>query len=664
MDKLGWVLLPIALGALWVAWRALRGRVPSRQTLNVGSSLLLLGYVAVTAGLGIFWVANQHLPVFDWHYLFGYALVGLVVLHLAFNLRAVVLHLRRRAPAPAAALPGRRPALGWLGFAGAAAAGGLGWFVGWRQGRSELQLAPAARGTAGSAATGAPAGGSAAAADALALVEQFHAWSSHSRTAAIARAPSVAWGDAPPPFKPLPAAEVVPLPPPRARPLPAAAQRLDAAGLGVLLWHTVGVSAVRGGLHLRTAPSSGALFATELYVAARGVDGLAPGLWHYAPQHHALALRRAGRVDDAALGLPGGGAEADAVVLATAVFRRSGRKYGDRAYRYVLADLGHALENLRTSAQALGADGRIAPRFDGGLAAAALGVDEAEEGVLALVAIGPGVGGVAAQGAPAPPPDSAARTALQPGTDAGWAAPPLHGAVSAPLGVTAAVHRATSLRAEPGPLPRPARASAPAAGGGVAGGGAAGPVLPPAGPMPADRLDVIARRRSQRRFAGRALAQAELAALLEAMSGAPPQLSTAVRIHVLTVEVQDLPPRVWRWDARAHMLRPARTPDRGLLRRARAAALDQDVVGDAAVVFVLTIDRAAFAADPAGAARGYRHAFLEAGMVGERVYLEAGARGLGVCAVGAFYDDEAAALIAVDPAREWVLHFVAVGVPA
>ena len=63
-------------------------------------------------------------------------------------------------------------------------------------------------------------------------------------------------------------------------------------------------------------------------------------------------------------------------------------------------------------------------------------------------------------------------------------------------------------------------------------------------------------------------------------------------------------------------------------------------------------------------ARGYRHAFLEAGLVGERVYLEAAARGLGACAVGAFYDDEAAALVGVDPAREWVVHFAALGVKA
>jgi len=35
---------------------------------------------------------------------------------------------------------------------------------------------------------------------------------------------------------------------------------------------------------------------------------------------------------------------------------------------------------------------------------------------------------------------------------------------------------------------------------------------------------------------------------------------------------------------------------------------------------------------------------------------------LGVCAVGAFYDDEAAALVGVDPQHEWIVHFAALGV--
>jgi nitroreductase len=104
--------------------------------------------------------------------------------------------------------------------------------------------------------------------------------------------------------------------------------------------------------------------------------------------------------------------------------------------------------------------------------------------------------------------------------------------------------------------------------------------------------------------------------------------------------------------------------DRTLRQRARAAGLDQDVIGDAAVVFVLSLDRATLLADPLGPARAYRHGFIEAGLVGERLYLAAGALGLAVCAVGAFYDDEAAALVGVDPAREWVVHFAALGVPA
>ena len=87
------------------------------------------------------------------------------------------------------------------------------------------------------------------------------------------------------------------------------------------------------------------------------------------------------------------------------------------------------------------------------------------------------------------------------------------------------------------------------------------------------------------------------------------------------------------------------------------------MIGDAAAVFVLSIDRTAFAADALGPARGYRHAFIEAGLLGERLYLQGGALGLGVCGVGAFYDDEVSQLVGVDPALEWVVHLAAVGVP-
>ncbi len=122
MPKVLWVALPLLAAAALLALHLLRRGTASRHALNVWSSVLLLAYVATTAGLGIFWVANQQLPVFDWHYLFGYATLLLVTLHLVFNFGVVWRYLRRNRSAAAAAsdsaspAPGRRIALGSLGW--------------------------------------------------------------------------------------------------------------------------------------------------------------------------------------------------------------------------------------------------------------------------------------------------------------------------------------------------------------------------------------------------------------------------------------------------------------------------------------------------------------------------------------------------------------------
>lgn len=601
------VLAPLVLALAWLAWRAWRGTWPARPVLNAVSSVLLLVYVLVTAGLGLFWVAVQHLPVFDWHYLFGYAMLVLLGVHLAFNLRQLLLHLSRRPAAPAP----RRPALRSLGSGLALAAfGGVAFWIGLRQGRTVL---------AG------PAGGPGpdAAAEALAFVERFHAHSSHSRAGTLRRAASADWGVPPPPFKAAPAGR------PRLD-LPRQAVADAAFGLpqlGALLWHTAGVSQVRGGIHFRTAPSSGALFATELYVATRDRPGLPAGLWHHQAASDELVPLRTG--DPGPVLLPPG---ADLAVWATAVFRRSGHKYGDRCYRYVLADLGHALENLRQASAVLGRPATLLAAFDEAAVARALGVDEAEEGVLACACIGAGP-----QGPSAP-------------RQVWLGAPP--SSASAPLGITDAVHRASSLRA-------PVVAAAASAAG-------------PARPLPAapgagqgDPLRLIAARRSLRRYRPLPLPAVALAQVLRAMCEPGPLLSDVVQVHLLSPRVDTLEPAAWRLDraglnlVRTQAFGPAELPG-----RSRAAALDQEVIGDAAAVLVLTLQRSRLAADAAGPARAYRHAFIEAGLMGERLYLQAQALGLGACAVGAFYDDEAARLIGVDGAAEWPLHFAALGVPA
>ena len=627
MTKLAWILVPLLAAALWVAVLAWRGRQPSRPALNAWSSLLLLAYLGTTAGLGIFWVANQHLPVFDWHYLFGYATLALLVLHLALNARALWAHLRpRRAAVPVAER--RRPLAGALALGGLALATGMAYWMGLRHGRSELRIA---------------FGGGGAEAGGLAVVEAFHHHSAHSRAGVLQRAPSAQWASAPPLFKRLDGRSLRPLPEPW-RATPGMPPPLDTRALATLLWHAAGITAQRGGLVLRAAPSSGALFATELYVAARRIGDLPPGLWHYDVQRGALSQLPAQGPSEFDAILP---PDAALAIIATAVFARSGHKYGDRTYRYVLADLGHLLENLRASAAALQLPLVFAAAFDESRLAQALQIDESDEGVLALLWLREPGSEVAAEApAAAAPPRPA---------------PPVQAAASTPLAMTEAVHRATSLRA---PLRAATMMPASAAAHAAAAAQPPGTVLPPPSLAAYDALPLIAARRSVRRYRSEPVPLQALSDLLAAVQRHAGVLSGAVGVHVVAHAVQGLAEAAWRYDGLHHVLRPS--PAAAPVRRARtrAAALDQDAAGDAAAVFVLTIARAALARDPDGAARGYRHAFLEAGLMGERLYLQAQALGLGVCAVGAFYDDEAAALVGIDPALEWPVHVVTLGWPA
>jgi SagB-type dehydrogenase family enzyme len=394
---------------------------------------------------------------------------------------------------------------------------------------------------------------------------------------------------------------------------------LRLAELGDILFLAAGVTARRGGNALRAAPSSGALFSSELYVIARAVDGLPAGVYHYDPDQHRLDMLGA---IPAVTGAPTAD-DADAAVIATSIFRRTGYKYRDRAYRYVAADTGHLLENLRVAGQAAGMAARLETRFDEGQLARTIGVDGIEEGVLALMALRR-VGGPGGQ----PQREPAAR----------FVAPPF--GARTPLGLTGLVQQATSLR-----LAADASAAAPIA-------------LPPpqAAAMPVRRA--ITERRSQRRFHADPVPLAALSAILGDMAQTP-QLSDAIRIHLVVNRVDGLAPGVYRYLGGHHALERVRGGDNAA--RAQSAALSQEVIGGAAVVLILSAER-----DPmlAEGARGYRQGFLEAGMVSERWLLGAVARGLAACPVGAFYDDEAAALIGVDHQRQWVLHFAALGLPA
>jgi SagB-type dehydrogenase family enzyme len=610
LPTIAWVALPLGAYAAYAGISAWRKRAPSQRTLNIHTSLLLMAYLLTTAGLGIFWVANQQLPVFDLHYLFGYATLLLVALHLGFNLPVAWRTLR--APAKKAQKETdksakraerkrartRKTIAGWL-TALALVAGSF--FLGMRHGRSDMRMSWSGEHAAGGHVD---------------AVVKYHEYASHSRGSVFARAPGIAWGERPPPFKTMSSEVVVALPPPN--PNAGAIGPFSAQALSNLMHYSAGITLRRGGLALRASPSSGALFPTELYLVVREAEGVAPGVYHYDPREHRLEQLSTAVPDSATLGAPNDALdETPATVIVSSIFRRTGFKYRDRAYRYAIADAGHLLENLRVAGQTAGYWARPLLRFDERLVEQQLGVDGVEEAVVALISI---------------------ETARVPATEP-LGSPPSPSAEGG-LGVTGMVQLATSLRlaeqrAEPAGLIALPQAS---------------PTLP--------ALSTIAKRRSQRRYNDEPVTVRDLTTLLVAMA-LPPMLSRAVRINLVANRVSDLPKGVYRYHPLSNGLELRREGDQQSA--AHSAGLSQDVIGDAAVVFILSVDRAQMFGDDG--ARGYRHAFLEAGMVGERLLLSAIMRGLGACSVGAFYDDEAAKLVNVSPDDEWVLHFVGVGQP-
>lgn len=129
---------------------------------------------------------------------------------------------------------------------------------------------------------------------------------------------------------------------------------LTLTAISQLLWSAQGVSNPRG---YRTAPSAGALYPLEVYLAAGRVDELPAGIYHYIIAGHALRKIVDGdhRVDLSRAALNQNSiAKAPVVLLFCTVNERVTSKYGERGMRYIFMELGHAAQNVCLQAVALG----------------------------------------------------------------------------------------------------------------------------------------------------------------------------------------------------------------------------------------------------------------------------------------------------------------------
>lgn len=133
-------------------------------------------------------------------------------------------------------------------------------------------------------------------------------------------------------------------------------QGLSLVQVGQLLWSAGGLGAPGAAGVSRAAPSAGATYPLELYLAAGKVEGLAAGLYHYDYRAHALVVRQRAdlraRLARASLGQEMV-AQAPAVIVMAARYERTTRRYGERGYRYVCMEAGYVSQNIYLQAEAL-----------------------------------------------------------------------------------------------------------------------------------------------------------------------------------------------------------------------------------------------------------------------------------------------------------------------
>lgn len=195
---------------------------------------------------------------------------------------------------------------------------------------------------------------------------------------------------------------------------------------------------------------------------------------------------------------------------------------------------------------------------------------------------------------------------------------------------------------------------------------------PPAARFGPSLPEVVARRRSVREYADRRLTLEELSSLLHYSAGitdvrdptlafrAVPSSGALypVELYPVIFDVAGLEPGVYHYDVQHHRLALLRMGD--FRREVFQAAVSQEMIWGASLALVMT---SLFArVQWKYLDRSYRYALLEAGHLGQNVYLTATALGLAPCGIGAYFDDDLNHLLAIDGYDEAVVYLMALGV--
>lgn len=191
--------------------------------------------------------------------------------------------------------------------------------------------------------------------------------------------------------------------------------------------------------------------------------------------------------------------------------------------------------------------------------------------------------------------------------------------------------------------------------------------------MPATRhgfWDIICKRRSHRDFADTLLSMHDLSLLLFACQGITAKehgyfLRTApsagalypIETYLLVNRVETLSRGIYHLNITRYCLELIHEGSFEL--QLAHAALDQAMVADSAITFIWTavVNRSKWKYQE----RAYRYIYMDAGHIGQNLYLAATALGIGCCTIGAFYDDEVNNLLGIDGITETAVYLASIG---
>jgi len=180
----------------------------------------------------------------------------------------------------------------------------------------------------------------------------------------------------------------------------------------------------------------------------------------------------------------------------------------------------------------------------------------------------------------------------------------------------------------------------------------------------------IMQRRSVRNYSKEPITLQQLSELLFAAQGvtdkmfgrplrSAPSAGALYPIEVYAVVNNVTGPEqgIYHFSVRDHSLELVKAGD--FSRKITRAGLEQEMLGDSAVTFVLSavFDRTRYKYGE----RGFRYVYMEAGHISQNIYLEAVSLGLGSVCAGAFIDEQVNELIGVDGIEEAAIYLHAAG---